>query len=106
MILIFMNNLEQIFCKDEKFIKLNGEEVNPKPVGIPKIAIFDFDTRYKHGEVSKNDIIKYLKTHFKNIDANAFLIGNKKYSCIIHDENAVLHLTYERFSFPVYFFKI
>jgi hypothetical protein len=61
------NGIEEIFWKEEKFVKANGEEVHPKPIGEP--IVIQFYDRYPDFNIKERDakIKKLEERRFKRI---------------------------------------
>jgi len=97
--------LEEIFWKEGKFVNNKGEMVNPKPIEFPKLISLERDTKFRYSKIQKKDLIDYLKKHYKNIDANAVLIGNEKFN-LIQKGDCVLPLMYHQYNYSIQFYKI
>jgi len=65
-------NLEKIFWKDGKFIKANGEEVKPKPIGEPVLVDFS-NPRTRKENLERVQLPKLIQKDESYQEINAYL---------------------------------
>jgi len=85
------NKLEEIFWKEGKFVKTNGEEINPKPIGKPKLVQWgpysSLETK-KVMEMMPNGILIQLPYHLKILqEENSEYSKVNSFSRVISDKS-------------------